>query len=280
MGMDQRRSTSTPGRTARGALQSIVTARHVLARASLAVALAWAAGASALGCSLLVTADDLAGAPVSDDARPPTIPGRDASRAGGDGGGAASGNGTPLVDGGSVPGCPSTTDAVLCGRLGLSCGSVTTYDDCGHVRAIASCGECNALTACGAGGLPNLCGLSVVDFTLIDTSITNVVNGAPVPGFDPIVSGVTIDRAVTGSHLTVRANTNPALVGRVRFTLDGSGYKTEHTAPYALAGDDGAGTFNDPGLRAGTHTLTATPYDADDAGAAAGLTATVTFTIR
>jgi hypothetical protein len=279
MNMDQTRSTSARGRTARRALQSIVTARHVLARASLAAALAWSAGASALGCSLLVTADDLAGAAGAEDARPPILPGRDASRAGADGGGAGSGDGTPPLDGGSGATC-LPTDAVLCGRLGLSCGSVTTYDDCGQVRVIASCGLCNALTACGAGGLPNLCGLSVVGFTLIDTSITNVVEGAPVAGFDPLVSGVTIDRAITGSRLSVRANTNPAVVGRVRFTLDGSVYKTEHSAPYALAGDDGKGVFTDPGLSAGTHTVTATPYDADDAGAATGVAATVTFTIR
>ena len=278
--MDPRRSTSEPGRTARGALQSIVTARCILARASLAVALAWTAGASALGCSLLVTADDLAGAPASDDARAPTIPGRDASRAGADGGGATGGDGTSLLDAGGGASCTPTTDAVLCGRLGLSCGSVVADDGCGGARTIASCGLCPLLQACGAGGLANLCGLSVASFTLIDASITNVVNGSPVAGFHPLVSGVTIDRAVTGSRLTVRANTNPAVVGRVRFTLDGSVYKTEHSAPYSLGGDDGAGSFNDPGLSAGTHTVTATPYDGDDAGAAAGLAATVTITIR
>ncbi len=270
-----------------GALHSIVTSRRTLLGASLVALFAPVLGGALVGCSLLVPVDDLAGGGGA-DARPEVIPGlgHDASPAPGatPGGGDARGDdaGAPgtAADAASPPPCVPETDAALCARLGAECGTVAAIDRCGAPRVVTSCGTCAATRACGGGGAPNVCGLSVVSFTLIDASITSVVNGAPVTGFDPIPPDAVIDRSVTGSSLSIRANTNPAVLGLVRFLLDGALYKTEHSAPYALCGDDGKGAWTSCDLAAGPHTLLAIPYDDADAAGTQGLPAMIRFTIR
>jgi len=80
-------------------------------------------------------------------------------------------------------------------------------------------------------------------------------------------------------NLNVRANTTPATVGSVVFGLDGNpGYRTETSAPYALAGDV-AGTFNAWTPAVGAHSLSATPYTLAGGSGAAGTPLTVTFTV-
>jgi hypothetical protein len=116
-------------------------------------------------------------------------------------------------------------------------------------------------------------------FTLIDTSITNIVNGSPVAGFDPIAPGTTIDVAVVGSQLSVRANTTPPLVGSVAFTLDNSVHHTEDIAPYMLCSDDTMGRINNCHISLGHHVLTAAVFSQADQGGTAGPTATIDFTL-
>ncbi len=96
-----------------------------------------------------------------------------------------------------------------------------------------------------------------------------------------ITSGMTITLAnLPTRRLNVRAETSPATVGSVRFALDdNSNYRTETSAPYALAGDD-AGDYRPWTPTVGTHTLKATPYTGAGASGTAGKSLTVTFTVR
>jgi hypothetical protein len=119
------------------------------------------------------------------------------------------------------------------------------------------------------------------DFTLIDTNITTVIDGSPVTGYDPIAEGATINLAVTGSALSIRANTGTAVVGSVAFALDATYTHTEETAPYMLCSDNGAGTITSCAsiLTVGKHTLTAITYSLPDLGGTPGTPMTLDFTI-
>jgi hypothetical protein len=110
----------------------------------------------------------------------------------------------------------------------------------------------------GVGGFGNE---STTSFTLINATITTVPAGAPVEGYDPIKFDATIDLAVVGRKLSIRANP-PAVsqIGSMAFALDASYTHTANTSPYSLCGDDGKGNFIPCDIPVGKHTLTVTPY--------------------
>ena len=58
-------------------------------------------------------------------------------------------------------------------------------------------------------------------------------------------------------NLNIRANTNPAEIGSVVFELNGSLFRIESVAPYALAGDSPQGDFHPWTPTPGQYTLTA-----------------------
>ena len=70
-----------------------------------------------------------------------------------------------------------------------------------------------------------------------------LVNAATDQDIRPLVNGDVVNLAVTGTSLNIRANVS-GLVGSVRFGLDGNtNFRTESTAPYALAGDSSGNFF-------------------------------------
>jgi glucose/arabinose dehydrogenase len=116
---------------------------------------------------------------------------------------------------------------------------------------------------------------SVTSFTLI-----NADTDQPISGYDPISSGANLNLAVLPTrNLNIRANTSPSAVGSVRFGLDGNpAYATDNTAPYALAGDNGADYIAwTPAV--GSHSLTATPYSGADGSGTAGTAKTLSFNV-
>jgi N-acetylneuraminic acid mutarotase len=118
-------------------------------------------------------------------------------------------------------------------------------------------------------------GPTVTSLTLIDAD-----RDQPVPGFDPLPNGATLNLATLPTrNLNIRANTSPATVGSVRFGYDGNAsFRTETAAPYALAGDsNGNYAAWTPSL--GSHTVTATPYTGAGGTGTAGPTLSVTFTV-
>ncbi|MCB2378412.1 PQQ-dependent sugar dehydrogenase [Hymenobacter sp. BT635] len=119
-------------------------------------------------------------------------------------------------------------------------------------------------------------GQSVTSFTLLDADTDQ-----PIAGYDPLPAGAVLNLATLPSrNLSIRANTNPATVGSVRFAYDGNAnFRTENTPPYALAGDNGPTDYLPWTPTVGSHTLTATPYTATAATGTAGQALTVAFTV-
>jgi hypothetical protein len=117
----------------------------------------------------------------------------------------------------------------------------------------------------------------ITSFTLIDTSVTGIIQGSPVPGYDPIPAGSTISLATVGTNLSVRANVN-STVGSIQFAHDQTTH-TENRTPYMLCGDDGTGTIANCNLTAGTYALTATPYTDANLGGTAETPYSLTFTL-
>jgi CubicO group peptidase (beta-lactamase class C family) len=117
--------------------------------------------------------------------------------------------------------------------------------------------------------------IAVTSFTLIDADTDQ-----PIPAHDPLVDGARIRLGTLPTrNLNIRANTSPATVGSVRFSVDGTpNTHTDSIAPYALYGDN-SGNYNawTPLMRG--YLLKATPYPQGNAGGAAGTSFTIRFTV-
>jgi PKD repeat protein len=109
----------------------------------------------------------------------------------------------------------------------------------------------------------------VVSFTLVDavanSDIIDMVNSYVISN---------------GTGINIRANTDPGVVGSVKFVLSGtvSYTRTESVAPYALYGDDSA-NYIPADLPVGLYTLTATPYSASGGNGTAGQPLTIDFSV-
>ncbi|MFC6223003.1 lamin tail domain-containing protein [Hymenobacter artigasi] len=117
-------------------------------------------------------------------------------------------------------------------------------------------------------------GPQVVSFTLVNAS-----TGADI---QPLTAGATLNLATLPStSLNVRANPGPAPVGSVVLALSGAQTQnqTESVAPYALFGDNGAGTYNPWTPAVGSYTLLATPYSAASGGGTAGTPLSLSFSV-
>jgi N-acetylneuraminic acid mutarotase len=82
-------------------------------------------------------------------------------------------------------------------------------------------------------------------------------------------------------NLNIKANTNPATIGSVKFNLTGQQNKTitESLAPYAFFGDNNKGDYYAWTPPAGNYTLTATPYTSSGGTGLAGTTISISFTV-
>ncbi len=109
---------------------------------------------------------------------------------------------------------------------------------------------------------------SITRFILVDADADEDIR--------PLEDGETI----TEETITIRVETEPAIVGSVVFRLDDEPrYKVENEAAYALKGDDN-GDYHAWLAEPGTYTLTATPYTEADGGGEAGTPLTITFTVE
>lgn len=185
--------------------------------------------------------------------------------------GGGSSNGTTPGSGQDATSPPSTDDGDAAAPPETDGGGDTGETGAGE----AAMGDGAATDASGDGAAAG------PDFTLLDTNITGIIDGSPVAKYDPIPEGATINLAVVGSALSVRANTVPATVGSVGFALDATYTHTENTAPYCLCSDDGKGDITSCAniLTVGTHKLTATPYSGANLTGDAGAPFEVDFTI-
>lgn len=111
----------------------------------------------------------------------------------------------------------------------------------------------------------------VSDLTLINADTDNDIR--------VLTDNDTIDPAKDGISLSIRADTEPAVVGSVVFELDGSVVRTESAAPYSLTGDN-SGDFSPMDISPGDHTLTATPYSAGGGGGTKGTSLTISLHMK
>lgn len=110
-------------------------------------------------------------------------------------------------------------------------------------------------------------------------TLVNADTGAPIAGFDPILSGTTLNLATLPTRrLNIRANTNTTSVGSVKFVYTG-GTRVEETAPYAMTGKTSSTVYNPWTPAVGSFTVTATPYSGDAASGTTGTAKTVSFSV-
>jgi hypothetical protein len=96
----------------------------------------------------------------------------------------------------------------------------------------------------------------------------------------PLGQGDTVDFTAIGTtRVNIRAETDPEIVGSVRFALDGNdNFRTESAAPYYLAGDKNGDVY--PWTpEEGSHTLTATPFTGAKGTGTAGIPLTIAFEV-
>jgi len=114
----------------------------------------------------------------------------------------------------------------------------------------------------------------VVSFSLINAENDQVIQ--------TIISGSTINLSnLPTTRLNIRANTNPAKVGSVKFALSGAWVKNfidTSSPPYALFGDKN-GNYNGWTPALGNYSLTATPFSDAGGRGTKGLARTINFSI-
>jgi hypothetical protein len=142
-------------------------------------------------------------------------------------------------------------------------GGVARSSSSGSGSSSGSSGSSSSSSGSSGGdaGVGTFGPQTFASFTLIDAKITDAPIGSPVPGFDPITFGATIDLGTVGVYLSLRADPPQGTsVGSIAFALDATFTHTAETTPYSVCGDDGKGTFTPCQLPVGKHTLTATMY--------------------
>ncbi|HYP15610.1 MAG TPA: hypothetical protein VEQ65_00250, partial [Opitutus sp.] len=92
-----------------------------------------------------------------------------------------------------------------------------------------------------------------------------------------LTPGSTISLSQDGAALNVRAEVNGA-AGSVSFALNGSFYRVENIAPYALGADD-AGVYRAWRPSPGNLRIRATPYSGGDRGGTVGTPLELTLNV-
>jgi hypothetical protein len=118
----------------------------------------------------------------------------------------------------------------------------------------------------------------VTDLAADEVTSLVLINAHSKQPIRELKQGDTIDLARVGGNLNIIANVRGD-VGSVRFQLDGnSNFRTESTAPFALAGDT-HGNFNRWTPKTGKHTIVAIPFSEGQAQGSKGKALSITFTV-
>ncbi|HWR53006.1 MAG TPA: Ig-like domain-containing protein [Bryobacteraceae bacterium] len=142
------------------------------------------------------------------------------------------------------------------------------------VRARDACGNSTTASVSVTVASSTSSTMSITRFVLIDADTDQ-----PVAGFDPLANGAVINlRLLPSRNLNVAAITEPATVGSVKFALNGSIFRTETAAPYALAGDT-SGNYYPWNPAPGSYSLTAVPFSGANASGSPGAQFSVSFTV-
>lgn len=114
------------------------------------------------------------------------------------------------------------------------------------------------------------CGLNL---SLINTTTDNVI-----ANWDTIRTSSVISTPVVGTNLNIKASILNTTVGSVQFVLDGTVFKTENIAPYAI-GPETAGDYNNWNYTYGIHTLKTIVYSGTNATGYPICSSTISFEI-
>jgi len=114
-------------------------------------------------------------------------------------------------------------------------------------------------------------GVGVARLVLVDASTAREIF--------PLKDGMTFRlSALPTRKLTVRADTQPSVVGSVVMELDGRDRQVEGSAPYSLFGDD-KGKHKAGTLSIGEHVISVTPYAEKEGKGEAGKSLSIRFTV-
>jgi len=175
-----------------------------------------------------------------------------------------------------IAGCCTT--ATQCNDNNACTTDACSNNQCANTP-IANCcttaTQCNDNNACTA----DACSSGVCTFTLMQRVVTSftLVNAATDLDIGPLNNGAVINAQTP--EVNVRANlcTNTGTAS-VKFNLNGSQYKIEASAPWALAGDV-SGNYNKWNVTPGTYTIQAIPYSAANATGTVGTSLSVTISV-
>jgi Carbohydrate binding module (family 6)/Kelch motif/Calx-beta domain/Galactose oxidase, central domain len=114
--------------------------------------------------------------------------------------------------------------------------------------------------------------------SVISISLINADTGVPVPGFEAITNGESIDLSQLGTtNISLRANTNPGTVGSVQFSVNNVNIHIDNNPPYAFLGNNGVVyTPWNPGD--GVENVKAQSFSSTGASGTAGTPLNLTFT--
>lgn len=179
----------------------------------------------------------------------------------------------------------------VCQNTAINCndGNSCTTDGCNLSTGcthtpIANCGgggscagvNCDDGKPCTADACFNgVCSNTLIQGMVISFTLVNSATDADIGALS---SGAVINLAQT-PDVNVRANlcTNTGTAS-VKFNLNGSQFKIENSAPWALAGD-ASGNYNKWNVTPGTYTIQAIPYTGSNATGTAGTSLSVTITV-
>ncbi|HET8939751.1 MAG TPA: hypothetical protein VFN67_40205 [Polyangiales bacterium] len=95
----------------------------------------------------------------------------------------------------------------------------------------------------------------------------------------PVEDGAVLDLTQLPPHLTLRADTDPPVVGSVAFRIDAAAPRVENVPPYSISSHDGRGNFPAWMLIEGAHTVNATAFDAPNGIGKGGELYEIDFTL-
>jgi len=120
-----------------------------------------------------------------------------------------------------------------------------------------------------------------LNFTLTDLTPTvqnvTLLDSRTDAAIAEIASGSTLT-IPRGQKVNIAATTNSALIGSVKFQLAGKKATTDNGSPFGLFGTK-ASDFKNGTLKAGTYTLSVTPFVLADGKGSAGTVFTISFTV-
>jgi len=198
----------------------------------------------------------------------------------------------PNANGSGTPGIAEMVSFTVVNQtVTTDCNGVVNgtafMDDCG-VCAGGNTGkipnankDCNGV--CFGNAVVDACGVcggngSSCTCNPLDIPSLTLVRAGTAGDIGLLTNGQVINKSLTGPF-NIRADVCPgSAVKSVQFKLNGTIFRTENAAPYALNGDK-TGSYNAWNANVGTYTLTVTGFSGISASGTAGRPLTVTFEV-